>query len=72
VRVELYVDGVKGDAPVLQEMKRSDESEGAPGGHVYTAAVSAVRPAEEYTARAIPHFEGVDLPLEEARILWQR
>jgi len=72
VRVELYADGLKGAAPVRQEMKRSDEPGGAPGGHVYTAAVSAARPAADYTARAIPHFEGVHLPLEEARILWQR
>jgi starch phosphorylase len=72
VRLELYADGLKGGAPVVQEMKRSDESGGAPGGHIYTAAVSAVRSAADYTARAIPHFEGVDLPLEEVRILWQR
>jgi starch phosphorylase len=72
VRLELYADGLKGGAPVVQEMKRSDESGGAPGGHIYTAAVSAVRSAADYTARAIPHFEGVDPPLEEVRILWQR
>jgi starch phosphorylase len=72
VRVELYADGLKGAAPVRQEMKRSDEPGGAPGGHVYTATVSAARSAADYTARAIPHFEGAALPLEEARILWQR
>jgi starch phosphorylase len=72
VRVELYADGVKGGAPMVQEMKRRDELGSAPGGHIYTAAVSAALPAEEYTARVIPHFEGVHLPLEEARILWQR
>ena len=72
VRVELYADGVKGGASMVQEMKRRDELGSAPGGHIYTAAVSAALPAEEYTARVIPHFEGVHLPLEEARILWQR
>ena len=65
-------DGVKGGAPIVQEMRRRDKLRGAPGCHLYTAAVSAARPAADYTARAIPHFEGVDLPLEEARILWQR
>ena len=68
----LYADGVKGGAPVIQELKRSEEPDGAPGGRVYTAAASTARPAADFTARAIPHFEGVDLPLEEARILWQR
>ena len=70
--VELYADGVKGGAPIVQEMKRRDELGGAPGSHVYSAAASTVRSAADYTARAIPHFEGVDLPLEEVRILWQR
>jgi starch phosphorylase len=71
VRVELYADGVNGGAPIVQEMKRRDESGGAPGGHVYTAAVSAERSAADYTARLIPHFDGASIPLEETRILWQ-
>ena len=25
-----------------------------------------------YTARVIPYYEGVAVPLEESRILWQR
>jgi starch phosphorylase len=45
---------------------------GASGGHVYTAAVSAARPAADYTARVIPHCDGVAVPLEAAHILWQR
>ena len=36
------------------------------------AAVSAARPAEDYTARVIPQCDGVAIPLEDARILWQR
>jgi starch phosphorylase len=71
VRVELFANGVQGGSPVRQEMKRSDEPGGAPGSHVYTANVSAARPAADYTARAIPRFEGVAIPLEEGRILWQ-
>jgi len=34
--------------------------------------VPAARPATDYTARLIPHGDGVAIPLEEARILWQR
>ena len=26
----------------------------------------------DYTARVIPHCDGVAVPLEDARILWQR
>jgi starch phosphorylase len=72
VRVELYADGVMGGAPVRQEMKRVRQLAGASGGYVYSAAVSAARPPAEYTARLIPHCDGVAIPLEDARILWQR
>jgi starch phosphorylase len=34
--------------------------------------VPATRPATDYTARVIPHRDGVTVPLEEAHILWQR
>jgi starch phosphorylase len=72
VRVELYADGMSGSASVRQEMKRVRQLAGASGGYVYTAAVSAARPSADYTARVIPHCDGVAIPLEDARILWQR
>jgi starch phosphorylase len=72
VRVELYADGVNGDGPVRQEMTRVRRLEGADGGYAYSAQVPATRPATDYTARVIPHHDGVAVPLETARILWQR
>jgi len=72
VRVELYADGVLGNAPVRQEMKRVRPMTGATGGYVYSAAVNAARSAADYTARVIPRCDGVAIPLEETRILWQR
>jgi glycogen phosphorylase len=72
VRVELYADGVMGGAPVRQEMKRARQRTGASGDSVYGAAVSAARPPADYTARVIPRCDGVAIPLEDARILWQR
>jgi len=72
VRVGLYADGVMGGPPVRQEMKRVRELAGASGGYLYTAAVSAARPAADYTARMMPQRPGVAVPLEAARILWQR
>jgi starch phosphorylase len=71
VRVELYADGIMGSAPVQEEMKRVRQLAGASGGYVYSAAVSAARPTADYTARVIPHCDGVAIPLEDARILWQ-
>ena len=72
VRVELYANGVNGGSPVRQEMKLIRELAGASGGYVYSATVSATRPPADYTARVIPHCDGVAIPLEDARILWQR
>ena len=72
VRVELYADGVNGGEPVLHEMKRVRQLAGGSGGYVYSAAVSVACPPADYTARVIPHCDGVAVPLEDARILWQR
>jgi len=72
VRVALYADGVMGSSPVRQEMMRVRQPAGASGSYIYSAAVSSARPSADYTARVIPHFSGVAIPLEDARILWQR
>jgi starch phosphorylase len=72
VRVELYADEGIGNVPVLQEMKRAGPLAGGSCGYVFRAAVSAARPVADYTARVIPHCDGVAVPLEDARILWQR
>jgi hypothetical protein len=72
MRVELYADGVDGEGPVRREMTRVRQRVGATGGTVYRARVPAVRPATDYTARVIPLRSGVAVPLENARILWQR
>jgi starch phosphorylase len=73
VRVELYAEGVMGGAPVKQEMEIIVRpADGVSGAHIYAEAVPADRPKEDFTARVTPHFEGVMVPLEDARIVWQR
>ena len=72
VRVELFAEGAEGDHPVRQEMKQMSQPAGASAGHVYGAHVPATRPAIDYTARLMPQRSGVAVPLEIARILWQR
>jgi starch phosphorylase len=71
-RLELYADGINGSAPFRQEMKGVRQLAGVSGGYVYSAAVSAARPPADYTARVIPQCSGVAVPVESARILWQR
>ena len=70
--VELYADGTPGVAPVRLETPRIRQLVGAVGGYLYRGSVPATRPPTDYTARIIPHRDGVAVPLEAARILWQR
>ena len=63
VHVELYADRVNGGDPVRQEMTCAGHLAGASGGYVYRAAVSAGRPAKDYTARIIPQYSGGADPL---------
>jgi starch phosphorylase len=72
IRIELYANGVNGGASVRQEMKRTRQLSETPRAYVYTAQVPSARPREDYTARVIPSFPGVAVPLESIRILWQR
>ncbi|MGA2149581.1 MAG: alpha-glucan family phosphorylase [Bryobacteraceae bacterium] len=71
-RVELYADGIDGGDPVRVEMKCARPLPDASRGCVYRATVPATRPARDYTARVAPQCSGVAVPLESARILWQR
>jgi len=72
VRVELYADGLDGRAPERVPMTRVRQLVGTTNGYAYRADVPAARPATDYTARLIPHRDGVAVPLEAAQILWQR
>jgi starch phosphorylase len=71
-RVEIYADGINGGDPVHIEMKCARPVPDASRGCVYHATISTTRPAGDYTARVIPQRSGVAVPLESARILWQR
>jgi starch phosphorylase len=72
VMVQLYADGIDGGVAVHHEMGSVRPLAGATGSYAYSGAVSAARPAEEYTARMVPRFDGVAVPLEAKQILWQR
>jgi starch phosphorylase len=72
VQVELYADSANDGHAIRLEMKRVGPIAGAADGYLYTASVPANRSDSDYTARVIPHYDGVAVPLEAARILWQR
>jgi starch phosphorylase len=70
VRVELYADGVNGGETVRQEMTRLGPLPEGVGGHTYSATVASERPATDYTARMLPHCDGLVVPLEAGWIRW--
>ncbi|MGA7119167.1 MAG: alpha-glucan family phosphorylase [Polyangiaceae bacterium] len=70
VQVELYAAGLPAVAPERREMKRMRQA--SPSSYVYGATFPSARPAADYTARVVPFFEGVAVPLEDGRVLWQR
>ena len=73
VRVELYADGVNGGKPERWEMApRGSQPLADANGFIYSARVPATRPAIDYTARMVPHCDGIAIPLEANQILWQR
>jgi glycogen phosphorylase len=72
VRLELFANGTKDGSPVRKQMTRIGRLERPVPCHVYGAQVPAARPATDYTARLMPWCDGVAIPLEDARILWQR
>jgi starch phosphorylase len=72
VRVELYADAPDGGAAERHAAIRVHALPDSPGMHLCMADVSAVRPAEHYTVRALPYRDGVSVPLEARQILWQR
>jgi len=72
VQVELYAEGIGGGASVREPMKCESPPRDASHACVYRATVPATRPARDYTARVIPERPGLAVPLELARILWQR
>ena len=72
VRVELFADGINGSDPLRQEMKCAQPFPDASRPCLYHATVPTTPPATDYTARVIPQRSRVTVPLECARILWQR
>jgi starch phosphorylase len=72
VRVELFAEGAEGDQPFRQEMTLMGKPAGPGAARLYGAHVPAARPAADYTARLVPHHDGVVVPLEAGLIHWQR
>ena len=71
VQVELYANSLHGEA-ALRIPLVPDAAGSADGTYHYQALVTSTRPAGDFTARLLPQYEGIAVPLEDGRILWQR
>jgi starch phosphorylase len=71
VRVELYADSSGASPMFRQEMTHVGRSDGTLVDH-YVASVPATRAAGDYTARILPTYPGVNVPLEAPHVFWQR
>jgi starch phosphorylase len=71
VRVQLYADPVN-DADSVSEMNRVGTAPDASRPDIYHATISSARSIGDYSARVLPTHADVAVPLECARIAWQR
>ena len=71
LQVELYADSVTGGKPALQVMTALEPRADSPGAFIYSAQLSAIRPASDYTVRIISRHPNASAPLEARQILWQ-
>jgi len=72
VHIELYAEASVDQQAECYQMTCVHPLTEAPGSYLYHAEVPLSHLVADYTARVVPFFEGVGIPLENARILWQR
>ena len=70
VMVELYAEGINGETP-LRIVLETDSTPNPDGDYAYKGLVTTTRPAHDFTARIMPRYEGIAVPLEDNRICWQ-
>ena len=72
VKVELYAAATGDGGPIRIDMVLGRQLVGAKNGYEYSADAPSSRSAGDYTARIVPYMKGAAVPLESAKILWQR
>jgi starch phosphorylase len=70
VQVQLYAEPQGNVGSEIHIMKMVRTVSEAVNGYQYSARIPAHRPAEHYTPRIIPYFDGAAVPLEARQIQW--
>jgi starch phosphorylase len=71
IQVQLYADPQSGTGAQVYPMKRGKQISSPDAGFTYRARIKTKRPANDFTPRIIPSFDGASVPLEANQILWQ-
>ncbi|WP_286084391.1 alpha-glucan family phosphorylase [Agrobacterium sp. FDAARGOS_525] len=69
--IEIYADGIGGEAPFLGKADQEDNGSNPDGYHRYTCTVPAGRPTTDYTPRLVPYHPLARIPLDLAAIVWR-
>lgn len=69
IYIQLFANGISEGFPEITKMER--EPVPKEDSYRYHAHLTTTRPANDYTVRIIPNYEGVSVPLEDNLILWQ-
>ena len=72
VSVELYAEARSPAGALRKVMQRALGDTDCDGRAVYSASVPADRPSSDYTVRVVPVHAGVEVPLENELVCWQR
>ena len=71
ISVELFAEGLHGGPNEIIKMEIVGLAKNG-SDHEFQASVRTSRPASHYTARIVPCYENIFVPLENNLILWQR
>ena len=71
IRVEICAEALGGAPPERFPLDLIRGPDASSANYLYGASITLTRPETDYTARVIPRFEGIAIPLEESHILWQ-
>ncbi len=72
VQVELYADSLNGERVAPIPMRLEAATPAKANAYLFTASVSASRPATHYTPRVIPAYSDIRVPIEDQHICWYR